>query len=93
MPFEEKIQQIPHSVSVDGRESIEVTGALDVESFGEECISVITTMGKLMIKGEKLHINKFSVDEGVLSACGTVNTMEYSRIKEQEAGFFARLFK
>lgn len=93
MPFEEKMQPAPHSVCVDGREQIEVTGALDVESYGEDCINIITTMGKLAIRGEKLHINKFSVDEGVLSACGTVNIMEYSRIKKQEAGFFARLFR
>ena len=93
MPFEERIQPQPHSICIDSRESIEITGALDVESFGEECIIVITTMGKLTIKGEKLHINKFSVDEGTLSACGTVTSAEYSRVREQEAGFFARLFK
>ncbi len=92
MPFEERIPQ-QHSVCVDGRENIEVTGALDVESFGDECINVITTMGKLTIKGEKLHINKFCADDGNLSACGNVVSMEYSRAKEQEAGFFARLFK
>lgn len=91
MPFDEKLQQ--HSVNVDGRENIEVTGALDVESFGDECINVITTMGKLIINGEKLHINKFCADDGVLSACGCVNSMEYTHVKEREAGFFARLFK
>lgn len=91
MPFEEKPQA--HSVSIDGRENIEVVGALDVESFGDECINVVTTMGKLTIRGEKLHINSFSADEGVLSACGCVVSMEYSRQKEREASFFARLLR
>lgn len=92
MPYEEKGEK-QHSVFVDGRNDIEVTGALDVESFGEDCICVITTMGTLTINGEKLHINKFSADEGVLSANGSVSKMEYTKTKTSEGGFFARLFK
>ncbi|MGI6345107.1 MAG: sporulation protein YabP [Bacillota bacterium] len=70
-------QQSLHSITVTGREQVEVEGVLHVESFDDQEIILETELGMMAIRGEDLHIKQFSLDQGHLSVEGVVQTVEY----------------
>ena len=48
-----------------------------MSGFNEETVSVKTTCGTLIIKGEKLHIDKLNLETGEVSIDGKINAMQY----------------
>lgn len=66
-----------HSIMLDNRGKLVMTGAEDVNGFNEETISVKTSCGMLIIKGEKLHIDKLNLETGDVSIDGRVNALQY----------------
>ncbi len=49
--------------------------------------------GRLVIRGEELHLEKLSLDGGEIVACGRIDAMEYEGESSEEGGFFSRLFR
>lgn len=90
---EEKIITFPHNVTLDERKNLSVTGVTDIGGYDEQTIVAMTQQGELTVRGENLHIIKMSVEMGELVVEGTVNSLQYSELKQQSDGFFARLFK
>lgn len=66
-----------HTLMLDNRNKLMLTGAEDVNGFNEETVSVKTTCGTLVIKGEKLHIDKLNLETGDVSIDGKINAMQY----------------
>lgn len=95
--FEEvKPQRVrAHSLSIDNRERMTLTGVNDVESFNELEILLATDAGILTITGEGLHISKLNLDDGQLMLEGLISGVEYSDHDAQHAktGFFSRMFR
>ena len=56
-----------HSLMLDSRSNLVITGAEDVNGFNEETVSVRTTDGTLIIKGSGLHIDKLNLETGDVS--------------------------
>ena len=73
----ENIKQKKHLLSLDNRVKLVLTGAEEVSGFNEETVSVKTTCGILIIKGEKLHIDKLNLETGDVSIEGKINAMQY----------------
>jgi len=67
----------PHSLILEGRERLSISGVEDVESFDEASIVAHTTRGTLVIHGAGLHIERLSLDIGELAVEGEVNSLEY----------------
>ena len=67
----------PHTLMLDNRKKLVITGAEDVNGFNEDAVSVKTTDGTLIIKGSGLHIDKLNLDSGDVSIEGRVDTMQY----------------
>lgn len=99
MPLENRIPQVVnsslHSVHMENREKMTISGVEDVASFTEENIVLLTNMGTLTVKGNDLHINKLNVESGELVIDGSINLCEYSDkgMDNRSGGFFAKLFK
>ena len=95
--MEEKnlIRSKPHSITIEGRERIVITGVRDVASFDDNTIILDTETGGLTIKGSELHINRLSLDEGNLSVEGYISSCVYNdKIDTKKAGnFFSNIFK
>ncbi len=70
-------QAIKHTLLLDSRERLEITGVSDVKGFNEETISVLTDRGNLIIKGEELHISRLSLETGDVSVDGKINSLQY----------------
>ncbi|MBQ8000557.1 MAG: sporulation protein YabP [Ruminococcus sp.] len=81
-----------HTLTLDNRESLTLTGVTDVPGFDEETVSVRTHLGSLIIKGEDLHISRLSLDTGQVSVEGKVNSLQYLGDTRQK-GIVSRIFR
>ena len=90
---EEKLKPAvkPHSVSMDDRCRLNVTGVDDVESFDETTIVMNTSQGNLIVRGSGLHIGKISLDVGEIKVEGMITDLNYEE-KAHTGGFWSRLF-
>ena len=66
-----------HSLMLDARSRLAITGAEDVSGFNEEAVSVRTCDGTLIIKGSNLHIDKLNLETGDVSVDGKINSLQY----------------
>ena len=89
--MEEKVKK-PHSLQLENRNGLKMTGVTDVEAFDEECVTVYTDYGCLSISGSALHIDELNIKNGVLQISGEVSAVVYSSKKSKEKGFLKRVF-
>ena len=82
-----------HSISIDERERVMITGVQDVESFNEDEVHLLTEAGGISIVGQGLHISRLNLDEGQLIVEGFIDALEYQEIKANKGGVFSRLFR
>jgi len=72
------------SLLLENKELLNVTGVEGVDNFNDEIVVLITSKGKLTIKGEKLNISKLNVDEGKLIVKGVINSLLFSEYEGQK---------
>ena len=78
MQEEKKAKSVSrHTVNIDRRENIIITGVIDVISFDEETVITETEMGILLIRGGNLHVNRLNLDNGELAVDGEINNITY----------------
>lgn len=82
----------PHSLILDNRANLVLTGVNDVAGFDEETVNVFTDLGGLIIKGTNMHINKLNLDSGEVAIDGNINSLQYIT-SSQSKGMFSKLFK
>ena len=85
-----------HSVKIENRQNIFITGVNDLVSFDEETVIVDTKMDVMIIHGHNLHVNKLNLDDGELSIDGEINDINYetqNSIGKNKSSFFAKIFK
>lgn len=83
----------PHSLVLEDRNKLNVTGVTDVDSFDETAIIAYTGYGELTITGTQLHICKLNIDEGELSVEGNIASMAYSEQTPKSTTFFGKMFR
>ncbi|MCL2841179.1 MAG: sporulation protein YabP [Defluviitaleaceae bacterium] len=96
MPMEEKKRSTSrHSLSIDRRESVTVTGVIDVISFDEESVIGETEMGVIVIRGVNLHVNRINLESGELSVSGEIDGVTYENPSggARTKSLLGRLFK
>lgn len=81
---------MPHRLTLDDRAQLSLTGVTDVERFDESEITMNTSAGALIIRGEELHIEKLSLDGGEVKVSGRISALSYEE-RHSDKGFFARL--
>ena len=87
------IMQKNHKLCLDERENLLISGVLKVEAFSDKEITLITVMGKLIVKGENLHIEKLNLDTGEFISTGKVSSMVYYKTSVNKGSFIERVFK
>lgn len=90
---EKKTTKMPHSLILENRKNMTLTGVSDVDSFDEQAVIAYTDLGELTIKGRNLHINKLSVETGELSLEGEIISMSYTENQSSSGGFLSKLFR
>jgi len=85
-----------HSISINERKNIVITGVKKIDSFDEEEFLLVTSMGYIVIKGSSLEIVKLDTYQGNVSIKGKINSLNYmenANKKEKEESIFGKLFK
>ncbi len=86
--------KMPHSVVLEDRRRLTVSGVSDVDSFDEQMIVVFTELGELTVKGADLHISRLSLEMGELAVEGDIASLSYAeQSKESRGSFFSRVFR
>ena len=83
----------PHSVVLEERKDLRVSGVTDVDSFDEETVVAYTSLGELIITGADLHISRLDIETGDLSVEGNITSLSYISDQSKHKGLFSRLLK
>ncbi len=83
-----------HAVNLINREHVEISGVEEVDSFNEEMIVLVTSVGAITLLGSDLHISTLNLDSGELIIDGQIAALEYDeRMRPSRAGLLGRMFK
>ena len=95
MPEEKKRVPSRHSLHIDRRENVSVSGMTDVISFDEETVIGETEMGVIIIRGSNLHVNRINLESGELFVSGEIEGITYENPGGYTKGksILGRLFK
>ncbi|MEG0540915.1 MAG: sporulation protein YabP [Angelakisella sp.] len=83
---------LKHTVIMEDRKHIQITGVTDVESFDEQTVVLMTQPGELLIKGNGLHITRIDVATGDLALDGEIDELSYGDSRPS-GGLLSRLFR
>lgn len=90
---EDKALMSLHTVLINTRTKMTVTGITDVKSFDETLIIGKTDEEALSIRGENLHIDKLCLETGELEVSGRIDGLAYSKAYIKNEGLWEKLFK
>jgi len=76
-PTDRKRSPSRHSLQIDKRENVTITGIIDVISFDEESVIGETEMGVIVIKGANLHVKRINLESGELAVTGEIDGLNY----------------
>lgn len=85
-----------HTITINDRKNILITGIKKIDSFDNEEFLLETNMGYIVIKGNDLEIIKLDTYQGNVSIKGSINSLNYVENlnkKEKEDSVFGKLFK
>ena len=75
-----------HKVLLANRKSANFSGVLDVLSFDVNEILLETEQGMLLIKGNDLHVNRLSLEQGEVDVTGKIDGLTYSDVETYHKG-------
>lgn len=73
------------SLLLQGREMLEISGVLAVDSFDSEKIELTTSLGGLEISGEELKIDTLNLTEGQVAVSGLVNGLQFGKSRAEKS--------
>ncbi|MDD4850183.1 MAG: YabP/YqfC family sporulation protein [Gemmiger sp.] len=82
----------PHTVTLENRQSLVVTGVSRVLSCDESGALLQTPLGNLTVGGQQVQVSELSVHTGEVRIAGKIEYLQYSENRQSSGGFFSRLF-
>lgn len=89
--MDEKLKRT-HSLKLENRNGLKLTGVTDVDSFNDESVMAYTDYGSLSISGTGLNVKELNLANGTLEIEGEVAALIYSSKISKEKGILKRLF-
>lgn len=94
MQDNQKPIKMPHNLIIEDRKKINISGVEEVQSFDDESVVLLTTMGELTVRGSDIKIGKLSTESGDLSITGNIRAISYTDDDyDSDRGFFSRIFR
>jgi sporulation protein YabP len=80
---------------IEDRTKLNATGVIDVDSFDNETVILVTELGALIVKGSNFRINRLNVEAGELLIEGEIDSCVYSDGygRKSKGSLMSRLFK
>ncbi len=92
MSYDEAKQNAkPHSLNIENRTKLSLSGVDDVSGFDENTIILTTSLGDLTIRGDGLHIDRIDLDIGQLEVQGHIRELSYDE-PVQSSSLWTKLF-
>ena len=93
--MEERGNLSDHSLKLRDRRIGTVTGVQDIKSFDDKEILLFTKAGKLLIKGEQLHVKQLDLEKGEVDLEGKVDSLTYlsKNTDNRDESLFRRMFR
>lgn len=92
MSYEEAKQNAkPHSLNIENRTKLSLSGVDDVSGFDENTIILTTSLGDLTVRGDGLHIDRIDLDIGQLEVQGHIRELSYDE-PVQSSSLWTKLF-
>lgn len=88
-----KLRSRSHSIHIDNRMRISITGVMDVESFNEQDVMLLTEAGPLNVVGSNLHLSKLNLEDGQISIEGEILALDYEPPETERRGLFGRMIR
>lgn len=89
---QQPMQKKAHSVLLENREKLTLTGVSDVECFSDGNLVIQTDYGQIDVRGENLQVTKLSLETGDLVAEGAVDSLNYT-VSLKSGGLFSKVFR
>jgi sporulation protein YabP len=90
-----KINELVHQLTLTNRGQLVVEGVSNLESYDQDQVILETNSGVLEVKGETLHIQQLSLDQGKVIVDGNICSLVYTDEDALKKGksFLSRLIK
>ena len=66
---------MPHNLILQNRQTLTISGVVEIGSFDKSSIVLYTDLGELTILGSDLHMNQLSVESGDVAIEGHIRSM------------------
>ena len=80
-------------IRLSGADAGALLRAVFTPAGGGDLVPRMLTYGTLTVRGENLHAERLSLDQGELCLTGEVQSLEYDDTTGARGGLFARLFR
>lgn len=80
----------PHTVQMDRRKNVVITGVTDVSSFHETEIILRTDDALMVINGQNLHVGKLLLEDGKIDITGLIESISYENPHKSVRRFFSK---
>lgn len=77
-----------HTVMMEAKRHVRITGVVDVESFHEDEAVIVTNVGVLHVYGADLHLCRLNPDDGQVVMEGDIQQLEYEPPAKEKRGLF-----
>ena len=93
--MEEKQSARVHRVSLENRKKTVITGVQDIHSFNENEVLLLSEAGKILLKGEQLHVRKLNLEKGDAEVEGRVDSLLYltKNTHKKDESILKRMFR
>lgn len=82
-----------HSIHIDNRMRTSITGVMDVLSFNEQEVMLMTEAGGLNIVGSALHLSRLNLEDGQICIEGELLALDYESNEGERRGLFGKVFR
>ena len=83
-------REIFHSLTLDARKKLTMTGVTEVVSFDDGMVVLRTELGMLTVQGTGLRLKTLSTDGGQMAVTGEVSSLSYE--EPRDGGWLRRIF-
>lgn len=82
-----------HSIRIDDRSRMVITGVTDTDKFDENSVLLYTCMGEIRVRGKNLHVNGLSLENGEMLIEGEINSVVYGDSITGPLNLWGKLFR
>lgn len=93
--MEEKQSAGIHRVLLENRKKAVITGVQEIHSFNENEVLLLSEAGKILLKGEQLHVRKLNLEKGDAEVEGRVDSLSYltRNAHKKDESILKRMFR